>query len=193
LTIAGQPWHILAMMTNDQDAVAGVGKKRRQVLGPELVVALAAIVISLFTLGVLVYQSGIMREQQRVSVWPHLEWMPSWNPAYLHVDVTNKGVGPALVKRAILRLDDRELTGFAEVLAQLPAAAGRSFTYATVENRVLAAGESIRAFAVEDSVTVAALLAFLETHQLDFEICYCSIYGDCWTSFGSRVEEGGCP
>jgi hypothetical protein len=43
-------------------------------LREKIIVAFAAILISVMTLFVYIYQARIMQEQQHASVWPYIEW-----------------------------------------------------------------------------------------------------------------------
>lgn len=51
----------------------------------------------------------------------------------------------------------------------------------TIDYRVIAPGEEIRFFHVNNGVIGNKLLANKVFTRTKYEICFCSIYGDCWT------------
>src|SRR5690606_17168272 len=73
----------------------------------QVAVAFAAIFVSTATLFVYIYQARIMQTQQQVAVWPYVEWLPSWGDHGLYLEVSNKGIGPALVKKVTIKLDGK--------------------------------------------------------------------------------------
>ena len=53
-------------------------------------------------------------------------------------------------------------------------------------------GEKLEVLATEDVRVVHHLFNLMKNDQLAVEICYCSVYDDCWTSYGMIVREGAC-
>lgn len=169
-------------------------KKIRRGLSTEFVVALCAVAISLATLGVYIYQARIMQSQQHASVWPYLEWTLTFSTIDgIFLSVTNKGVGPAIVKDTRLTLDGEPVNSGRELMNKLThgkADSIWSFTMA-VNKRVIAPGEEIRLFHMKDSSLHT--MDFGDIYQrLKYEINYSSIYGDCWVSEGLTVREADC-
>jgi hypothetical protein len=158
-----------------------------------LLVGLCAIFISVATLAVYIYQARIMQSQQHASVWPYIEWSTS-NVGGFYLEVHNKGIGPALIKKAVLKIDGKEvdgLNGLFDVL--LGKNRGRTeFIYSYVEGRVMAPGESFKVFQILDSAMAQKIDSLFYARKTEFEICFCSIYNDCWTSKGLKVEESAC-
>jgi hypothetical protein len=166
---------------------------RRRGLRPEMFVAVFAILISLSTLVVYIYQSNLMRQQQTMSVWPYLVFGPSWGPDYLRISVTNKGVGPAIVRSVRCEYDDRPLADLHEIMSLLPDSLATDYRYSSIwPGQVLMAGEDLVMLEVVNPATVAHLLERFRTEQIVYEICYASIYGETWTSFGTGVRAGDC-
>ncbi len=62
-----------------------------------------------------------------------------------------------------------------------------------VNGRVMSAGENFRPFEVLDSANIKLLDSAFAIHDVRFEICYCSIYKECWLSKGVEVVESDCP
>jgi hypothetical protein len=158
-----------------------------------MLVAVLAVLISLFTLAVYVYQSGLMRQQQNMAVWPYLSFGPSWGEDYLRITLTNKGIGPAIIQRVDLQVDGRSLTGLPEIMGLLPDSLRSSYGYSSVwPGLVVMAGESIDLLRVEEAGPVRHLLELLNSDRTTYEICYASVYGETWTSYGAGVRPGPC-
>ena len=60
------------------------------------------------------YTAYMQREQVRAAVWPILEVDTSNGP--IRFTLANKGVGPAIIKHVIVKVDDQLMKNWAEVL-----------------------------------------------------------------------------
>lgn len=156
-------------------------------------VALSAIFISTATLFVYIYQAGIMQKQLRTAVWPHIEWLKSVNSNGLYLEVQNKGIGPARVKKVNLYLDDKPVADLTEMFQVLTDSSfAEYFGYSIVEGRVMGPGESIIAFEIADGEMGKRIWEALKARNFRYTICYCSVYDECWTSTGTVVTESEC-
>jgi len=54
------------------------------------------------------------------------------------------------------------------------------------------AGENIKLFKNDNAKTVKYFLEMVQTNRIEFEICYCSVYEDCWISSGMEVKASKC-
>lgn len=158
----------------------------------EVAVAFAAIFVSTATLFVYIYQARIMQTQQQVAVWPYVEWLPSWGDHGLYLEVSNKGIGPALVKKVTIRLDGKELQNLSEMFNILTDSTFQEYGYSTIQGRVIAAGEQMRVFEIGDKAIADRIRAELMKRNFEYEICYCSVFNDCWTSMGMEITESTC-
>jgi hypothetical protein len=157
-----------------------------------LLVGLCAIGISVATLFVYIYQARIMQSQQHASVWPYVESSYS-NVGGFYLQVQNKGIGPAIIKNAKFFLDDKEMdldTLFNSLLGKKREQ--MSFQYSYVVGRVMAPGESFKPFSIPAGIYSAKMDSALSKREFRFEVCFCSIYQDCWTSKGLKVVESEC-
>lgn len=157
-----------------------------------LLVGLCAIGISVATLFVYIYQARIMQSQQHASVWPYVESSYS-NVNGFHLQVQNKGIGPAIIKNAKYILDDKEMdldTLFNSLLGKKQEQ--MSFQYSYVIGRVMSPGESFKPFSIPEGIYSAKMDSALSKRDFRLEICFCSIYKDCWTSKGLKVVESEC-
>ena len=63
------------------------------------------------------YTAYMQRQQVRAAVWPILEFDSGNGP--IHFTLANKGVGPAIIKHVILKMDDQSVKNWAEVLEKI--------------------------------------------------------------------------
>jgi len=168
--------------------------KKKSNIQPEVIFSLIAIVISLFSVVATFYQVELMRKEQNTAVWPYLEFLPS-TVGGLSLTVENKGVGPAIVHSVYLKYNGEPIEAQSErerLLALIDSVVGRrdfNFVYSTVNRRVISPGEEIQLFYFSDTLQnfIPVASAFAEA-DIDLEICYCSIYDECWISRGIEVE-----
>lgn len=154
----------------------------------EYLVAATAFFVSICTLGVYLYQSRLMTQQQHVSVWPYVEWYFG-NLTDYHLAAQNKGVGPAIIRKVDMRLDGKPVADMSALLvAVLGDRPGFVLETSTLLGRVLAPREEVMAFVIHDPKNKTRFEEQFERHQFTMQITYCSIYGDCWISEGMAVR-----
>src|ERR1700758_5502282 len=73
--------------------------------------------IALLALCVAGYTAYMQRQQVRAAVWPILEFDNSNGP--IKLTLANKGVGPAIIKHVIVKVDDQPVKNWFEVLDKL--------------------------------------------------------------------------
>ena len=163
-----------------------------------MLVALSAIVISIMTLAVYIFQARIMMEQQHTSVWPYVEWTLTYiseENQEFYISVINKGVGPALVKDTRLYLDGNvykhhEYGNFMKDLLGEERRDSLWILYSVVDNRVMAPGEEVKIFHVKSWKN--RRIPLVEYSRIKYTLCYCSIFKDCWTTDGTISVEAQC-
>lgn len=168
---------------------------RRLVGDPAWLSSVAAVLIGVSALSVSVYQASIMREQQRMSVWPHVTlWSSnvdaSGKPVYL-IELRNDGVGPAKLQSLEVLVDGLPVRSWDEAIAKLTPKVvegkpGETLT-STLHNRVLPAGDKATGLQLRDGWRVALLEK--ERARVRIRYCYCSIYNDCTLSDEGRADE----
>ncbi|HEU0209906.1 MAG TPA: hypothetical protein VFQ78_13130, partial [Candidatus Udaeobacter sp.] len=60
----------------------------------------------------------MQRQQVRAAVWPILEFGTSNDPD-IHLTLSNKGVGPAIIRRVIVKVDDRAVRKWDEAFDRM--------------------------------------------------------------------------
>lgn len=164
-------------------------------INPEWVVAISAVIISLCALGVSIFQTRIMKQQQAHSVWPHLQVYNS-NLNGLELTLENKGVGPALVNEVEYSFDGKTTHKINELIEMIFAADGTvspdstiNFRYSHIENLVLAPNDSHLLLDIKYPEAKIVNRAF---DKIGFRLCYCSIEEECWhiTGLLTRPKPG---
>ncbi|PWN06725.1 hypothetical protein [Rhodohalobacter mucosus] len=165
------------------------GKK----ISSEMFIAVFAIVISLSTLFVYIYQSNLMKQQQKMSVWPHLTIGPSVSEDAFTLRMMNQGIGPAIIETVQLTHDGDPLDGIQDLMTIVPDSLQSAFSYSSLwTGQVIMAGEPVDLFSVSSSGAAGFLAGELGAGRILLEVCYSSVYGDTWVTNGLQVEEREC-
>ena len=168
--------------------------------------AVIATVVGFLALCVSGYTAYMQRQQVRAAVWPILEFDSGNAP--IHFILANKGVGPAIIRHVIVKVDDQPVKNWREALEKLLGPGEHLGSESDVSGRVCAAGESMTVFTPHDPENNP--LNFDKSNPLwvkmnkerlrvTAEICYCSTLGECWTlrgggsGPGKTTETRGCP
>lgn len=167
----------------------------------DLLVALGALLISGVAAASSAYQTYVIRKQFSATVWPYLTFVTSSsNDKYFELDVSNPGIGPALIINATVTRDGK-------IIYQPPGPSNtpalgaafkaehdaayidqrKSHEHATVDmtsstifpGDVIPAGQKLELFRVEGKFLTRRVIA--SVRRVDLALCYCSLLGDCWT------------
>ena len=164
-------------------------------------VALGALLISGVAAVSSAYQTYVIRKQFSATVWPYVTFVTSSSTdKYFELDVSNPGIGPALVYSAVVTRDGKAVQRVPSPTT-LPAvdvaiaperAAAKSdeaksgelkppnITVSTIySGDVLPAGAKLELLRVEGKYITRRVLANIR--RIDVTVCYCSLLGDCWT------------
>jgi hypothetical protein len=88
------------------------------------IVSLSAMVVGVGSLAIILYQTQLMREQQRASVLPYLMIAVQSSNESTYLTVRNGGIGPALLDDVRVRYKGRDYVGdpYDFFVAQYPTA-----------------------------------------------------------------------
>jgi hypothetical protein len=135
------------------------------------------------------YTAYVQRQQVRAAVWPILEYGTSNEPR-IRFTVDNKGVGPAIIRSVVVRVDGEPVRTWQEALQKLVGPGEYKFTMSSISGHTFSAGESMDLMVPHnfDGTPLATdksnpLWTALnkERSRVAIEICYSSTLGDCWT------------
>jgi hypothetical protein len=149
-----------------------------------MVTGIVAIVIGVVSLAFTAYSASLQRKQAEAGVWPRLSWGYEHMPQAMEIHVSNKGVGPAIVRDVRVHFDGRVARSWNEVALAAFGANDRTeslfdqSTYGDVAGSVFSPGEDHTALALKAAMTreEAKRLAA----GLRVSICYCSTFDDCF-------------
>jgi len=178
------------------------GRKRR--IHPEMLVGVSAVLIGVCALGVSLYETSLMREEQRAAVIPLLELSRSYNFGQgdsddrgirLYLQAENVGIGPARVLDFRVTVDGAPKQSWqAAMQALLGRDASISYEQSTINGRTIPPERSVTMFDLNDTDLVPEIIA--EFDRFDFEACFCSVFDECWTSsystFGATAKVESC-
>lgn len=152
--------------------------------------AVFAVLVSLTTLALLIAQTRLMQTQARASVWPHVSIGFSSNQSGFAWVVANNGVGPAITHSVQVRVDGEPQRDWAGVLRalQINAKVGTSQLSGTVLTPAENTNDLYEIMRMQGSESATAMTAAAMT-RVEIELCYCSIYEDCWLSGLARGKE----
>lgn len=166
-------------------------------MNTDRILGLSAMMISLLTLIIFIYQTNIMRKQSRLSVTPRLSFNQQENindSIYTYRNnMINKGLGPAIVESVIViykgeRIDLRFSDFFEKYFPRF-----QEFAYLESDTRLskgstLAQGESVNFFTIVVPVKQVEgfrnyLAAEGDNLPFDIEVIYRSIYKERWKMY----------
>jgi hypothetical protein len=150
--------------------------------------AIIATFVGVCALCVSAYTAHVQRQQVRAAVWPILEFDSNNSP--IDFTLANKGVGPAIIKHVIVKVDGQPTRNWREVLTKFLGPVEPHYSESDMNSRVLSADESLTIFTPHDAENNPInfdksnpLFVKLnkERFRVTVEICYCSTLGECWT------------
>ena len=168
--------------------------------------AIIATFVGISALCVAGYTAYMQRQQVRAAVWPILEFDSSNGPD-IHYTVANKGVGPAIIKHVLVKVDDQPVRTWNEVLDKMVGPGTHRFSESDITGHVFAPNESMDVFTPRDDdgnpLTDRSKPLWIEMNKdrarVSVEICYCSTLGEYWilrsggVTPGSTTETRSCP
>ena len=167
----------------------GAVPEQRETRGASRYDAVIATFVGLCALCVSGYTAYVQRQQVRAAVWPILEFGSS-NAPDIHFTLANKGVGPAIIRNVIVKVDGQPVKNWYEVLDRLVGPGEHPGSEMDMSGHVFAPGESMNIFTPFDPDRKP--IAFDKSNplwvkmnkdrfRLTVEICYSSTLGECWT------------
>lgn len=154
--------------------------------------------IALLAVCVAGYTAYMQRQQVRAAVWPILQFDSS-NAPDIHFSLSNKGVGPALIRHVVIKVDDQPVKNWREAMEKLLGPGEHLFSESDMNGYVLAPNESIPVMTardpdnnplVFDKSNPLWVTMNKERFRVTAEICYCSTLGECWTLRAGGLKPG---
>lgn len=180
--------------------------KKRKKLDRSDFIAFTALLMSMMAVFVSIYEARILKEQQlimlsqeKTAVWPYLAGTLNFEYAdkiRIQYEVENKGIGPARIRQMALTLNKDVIDGYQMLLekitAYFPNSADVGVSFRLLDGQVLSVGETVVPLMIE-SRRFPGDLEKIRNLELNFDICYCSVYNDCWSiEKGAGGEQPAC-
>ena len=167
---------------------------------------LVATFVGACALCVSAYTAHVQRQQVRAMVWPILEYETN-NEPIISFTLANRGVGPAIIRRATVKVDDQPVTTWHDALQKLLGPGDHFYSDSTLVGRVLSPGESINILIPDGldgkrlGVGTSALADLMNKarFRVSIEVCYGSTLGENWILRNDRgarnivTEVSACP
>jgi len=146
---------------------------------PEMIVAWSAMFISLLALLATMYEANLERENQLLSIWPRLVVQAHISDRRGYkIEVSNKGLGPAIVKTAKITIDGNPQDSWKDVFNELKLTGSFSIITNPLNSTIISQNETVEVVKIDDAQ--AGYKASKGSQRVDLEVCYCSVYDDCW-------------
>ena len=147
--------------------------------------AITAIILSLAALFVSILEISAIRDEQRVQVWPYVEIKESYSGEGFSLTVINKGIGPARVRSVAVRFEGKEYENLDELILN-SVGEENAFSYdvyssSNPSRSVMSPGQEIILFGVPWEPRTRLLLERWG-QNIEIELCFCSVYDECWNS-----------
>ncbi len=170
-----------------------MAKRKLRKISNGVKVGLIAILINLITVFVYIYQTSIMQEQQKASVWPYIEWESTYNQNDgFKIRVSNNGVGPALITKMKIKLNNEVQPNLDSLVSRLVGTTSIPHYKNVFQKKVLPANSSLYLIKSNDHTWSELLFMACQNNKLEIQICYESVYKDQWVSTGAEVIESSC-
>src|SRR5262245_18596222 len=146
---------------------------------PDRWIALSSVVVSLFAVGLSIYQGQLEREHKKLSVRPHVLIGFNWENDEAGWTLLNAGLGPAEIRWFAVSVDGKHRAEWRDVLKVL-GLGEPSYQWVFYPGDVKPAGQEPTKLVrfKRSSLNFDSMMA--ARRRATVEVCYCSMYGECW-------------
>src|SRR5437773_12202289 len=128
--------------THSAGDMIGAVPEEKQTRGASRYDAVIATFVGFLALCVSGYTAYMQRQQVRAAVWPILQF-DSGNAPDIHFTLANQGVGPALIRNVIVKVDNQLVKNWDEEMKKLLGSGEHLLSESDMNGYVLAPNESI--------------------------------------------------
>jgi hypothetical protein len=153
-----------------------------------------ALAVSVFALAIGTWQTRLMQSQARASVWPYLAigytYSSNTDTNGFIWTIDNNGVGPARVQSVTLGIDGKPMRNWDEVIATLGPLERTSTATTSFAGAVISPNTNREATIAAIRVHGRELATLFKNAipRFTMDICYCSVYDDCWIAHWQRWQ-----
>lgn len=156
-------------------------------IDPSMMTALAAGLVSVSALSVSIYEAYLQRQEQRVSVWPIIEFWTSYSANGFAIRLANKGIGPGEIRDVRVTYQGRPMRSWKETFAPVLGDEAANYSHSMVIGNVTAPGDVVTMLQYEPDQAARAREA---SEGISMSVCYCSVFGDCWVHSQDDIVVG---
>lgn len=141
-----------------------------------------ALLISVLALTVSIYETNLMAEQQRATVWPYLYIGRNYKINNFELELFNNGTGPAIIKSVEISVGDRPVEDYYELFKVLEPGHQikmDSVKISRLKEQVIRAGDNRIILSLPWSDAVNEVVDQID--RVNIKINYCSVLYECWT------------
>ena len=147
--------------------------------------SLLAFMISIGTFFTFAYQTYLIRQQQSANVLPYLRIDYGYGTDYFQIQISNNGVGPAIIQDFVVHYRDSTyrsgLNRFAATFAKLDTSTTYSVSSSYLaEGFVISNKETVEVLASNNRETANMLKALFFDEEVRLEIVYSSVFDEKW-------------
>ena len=150
-----------------------------------------AVLLSIAAFGVSILEANTVRSAAKAEAWPFVDVRSGYNSEGFSYQLINKGVGPARIRFAEARYKGEVIEDLdqliIDILGEEDAFSYDRYKATGPDFQVMSPRESILLFGVDWDDSSRRLSDDFSQH-LNFEVCYCSIYNECWSTDLNRDE-----
>jgi hypothetical protein len=163
----------------------------------DTVTAACSVVIAVCALVVTSWQTAVTREHNRLSVLPSLNiyYRDESEDGEIGWVVENTGLGPAIIGKSVIWVDDAPIEGgisykaWVEAVKQIGIPRKDVVVSGLAYKEVVQHGSQFPLLALKDDMEneqnrkqyISALWS-----RVHLEVCFCSFYGECWLDIGGE-------
>lgn len=161
----------------------------------QTVLAVAGVFTGAVALYAALHESAAVRRQSAAAVWPYAQvTMNNYatdEAALFELVLTNAGVGPARIEAMRVDLGGQAAADWRSAILSVAGENGldRPYAQASALGRVMRPGDSLSLFSTVDPLLAARMQEAALADDAAIEICYCSIFDECWVSRAHAAPE----
>ncbi len=163
-----------------------------------LVLSIGAFGVALYEANILKQQQEIMLSQQKASIWPYLKIKQGFSvdesSVQSSIGIENKGLGPASISDYKLTINGDVAESYTDGLKKIKEILKREDVIYSLASDpdIIASGEVHEFLKIIIPDPTVSLLTISKI-KIELELCYCSVYDDCWmVSQSEKPKEGAC-
>lgn len=153
---------------------------QNRIFSPEMIMAVSALLVSLVTAAATIHSAYTSRAYARASLWPSLGGGVSFNDTGFRFLLMNRGTGPAIIKSMRVQYDGKSVQNWQQFIERFNPKFNGNWGSSFASNVTLPANQMLDALTIKDKALARQM--YDASDKLKVEICYCSVYDECWTT-----------